>query len=69
MNGKLQLVGRNMHSFKLLNRAYIAYIKDFKKSDGDLYLWTGEYTIHLTDGVEAIGNEFSLSRDVYEKEH
>ena len=58
-----------MHSFKLLNRAYIAYIKDFKKSDGDLYLWTGEYTIHLTDGVEAIGNEFSLSRDVYEKEH
>lgn len=69
LNGKLQLVGRNMHSFKLLNRAYIAYIKDFKKSDGDLYLWTGEYTIHLTDGVEAIGNEFSLSRDVYEKEH
>lgn len=68
LNGKLRLVDKNMHSFRLLNRAYIAYIKDFEKSFGDLYLWTGEYSIHLKDGVKAIGNEFSLSRDVYEKE-
>ena len=67
--GKLQLVGNNMHSFRLLNKGYIAYISDFDdKNGGKLFLWGEGRTNFVSDGVQAIGNEFSLSRDVYEKE-
>ncbi|GEM_PF-2861083 len=65
---KIQFVDSGVHSFRVVNMGYVMYIKNFENKSGDLYLWNGKNPKLLDKNVLAVGNEFSLNRDVYEKE-
>ena len=65
---KIQFVDTDVHSFRVVNNGYIMYIKDFENTIGNLYLWNEKNAKLIDKNVLALGNEFSLNRDVYEKE-